>query len=481
MRRYCGYNKPWVAGGAHNYIVGGTVGLLPLPLAALTNERWHSLKILLIDAMFAFVDFAMRCDAQGHEVKVWFPKEADGSRTEVGEGLVTVVENWQSWMKWADLICTSDNARYIRELEGYRKQGYPIWGANLEVTAWELERGVGQKVLQDHGIECLPSTVFNTYDEAMEFLKKNPRRFVSKPTGDVDKALSYVSKGPEDMLFMLEYWKRTQKKKVPFLFQEFTPGIEMAVGGWVGRNGFSKWFLENFEFKKLMPGEVGVNTGEMGTAMKYCRAEESLLAREMLLPLEAALIRSGYTGYIDVAVIIDEKGQPHPLEFTSRMGWPLFQIQQVLHPDVAQWMLDAIEGRDTFDPQEQVAVGVVMAMPDFPYCKIPKKSLANFPVWGITEGNRYWVHPSDMKLGEATVLERGKFVKIPMMVTAGHYALVVSGRDWAVKGARDKAYKVLDELELPNSPIYRIDIGNRLEKQLPLLQKLGYAESWCWD
>jgi phosphoribosylamine--glycine ligase len=426
------------------------------------------LKILLIDQSGAFVDFALRCEAQGHEVRVWMPADKDGSAIPIGDGLITKVANWTSWMKWADLICTSDNSKYTGQLESWRREGYPIWGSNVECTAWELERGTGQSVLEAHGIDCIPSIIFSNYDEAIAHLQKDPKRYVSKPTGDADKALSYVSKGPADMLFMLEYWKRTQKKKVPFLFQEFVPGIEMAVGGWVGRDGFSKYFLENFEFKKLMPGEIGVNTGEMGTAMKYCTAEESKLAREMLLPLEAALIRAGYTGYVDVAVIIDKKGQPWPLEFTTRPGWPLFQIQQVLHPNVADWMKDALDGFDTFKPSSEIAVGVVVAIPDFPYNKLTRDTVSGFPIWGITERNRYFFHPSEVKLGEAPVFEDG------------NYLFVVSGTGDGVCEAREAAYKRLKGIEVSNSPIYRNDIGCRLEAQLPELQALGYATIWEW-
>lgn len=423
----------------------------------------------------------MRCEAQGHEVRVFMGPSKDGSRYPIGDGLLTKVADWQGSMKWADLILTSDNVKYTRELEGYRRAGYPIFGPNMEGTNWELERGTGQDVFEDHGIGCLPSTIFKTYDEAIAFLNKNPeKRYVSKPTGDADKALSYVSKSSQDMMFMLEHWKRKLTKKVPFLFQEFTPGIEMAVGGWMGRNGFLSHFLENFEFKKLMPGEVGVNTGEMGTAMRYVTAEESLLARTVLLPLEAALIRIGYTGYIDVAVIIDKKGNPWPLEFTSRPGWPLFQIQQALHPDPCQWMLDSLNGRDTFKPFDDIAIGVVVAMPDFPYSHMTRKDVTGFPVWGISTKNRFNVHPCEMMLGEAPCLENGKIKTKPMLVTAGDYVLVVTGTAPTVSEAKDEAYATLGQLEIPNSPIYRIDIGCRLEKQIPELQSLGYATSWEW-
>lgn len=423
----------------------------------------------------------MRCEALGHEVRVFMGPCKDGSRYPVGDGLLTKVPEWQGSMRWADLIITSDNVKYLKEMESYRRAGYPIFGPNMEVTDWELERGTGQDIFEDHGIKCLPSTIFKTYDEAIDFLNKNPEcRYVSKPTGDADKALSYVSKSSQDMMFMLSYWKKKTTKKVPFLFQEFTPGIEMAVGGWVGRDGFLSHFLENFEFKKLMNDEVGVNTGEMGTAMKYVTAEESLLARTVLLPLEAALIRSGYTGYIDVAVIIDKKGNPWPLEFTSRPGWPLFQIQQALHPDPCQWMLDALNGKDTFKPFDDIAIGVVVTMPDFPYSHMTRKEVTGFPVWGITTKNRFNVHPCEMMLGEAPVLENGKIRTKQMMVTAGDYVLVVTGTEPTISEAKDSAYDVLRQLEIPNSPIYRTDIGCRLEKQIPELQSLGYATSWEW-
>lgn len=764
------------------------------------------MRILLIDAISSFLDFGLRCEAAGHEVRLYQGPLKDGSPSPVAKGLLTLVDDWRPSMKWADLILTSDNVKYIQELDGWRARGFPLWAPTAAGRDWELERGTGQRVFESHGIACLPSTVFSNYDHAIAYLREHPeKRFVSKPTGDADKALSYVSKSSQDLLFMLEHWKRTQKRKVPFLFQEFTPGIEMAVGGWVGRSGFLSHFLENFEFKKLMPGEIGVNcfsadteiltkrgwklfsdvtlddefcshdaetgtsfwekaekihwthykgemlnfksryldllvtpthnmlvkrrkttqwkvvpanqcpsefaipqvgrttapdygdihlpdgtivpadawmrlmglflsegcvdkdrprttiyqnpgakqdimlqallstglpwyvngnrisvthegladylrqfglshdkfipkevfeasarqidlfleafnlgdgddhggrrrycsgsqaligglqalmflvgkagaitvdtrttmvnpingktyaaqpvyfveesgrtevgmrgdqvqsvpydgmigcvtlstthlivvrrngrvavthnTGEMGTAMRYVTAEQSKLAREMLLPLEAELIRQGYTGYIDVAVIIDKRGRPWPLEFTSRPGWPLFQIQQVLHPDPCEWMLDALKGRDTFRPFDDIALGVVMAMPDFPYSHLTRKEVTGFPLWGVNERNRYWLHPCEMQAGRAPVLRDGKLVEEPILVTAGDYVCVVTGCGRGVSEAKDHAYSNLKQFELPNSPIYRNDIGARLEKQLPELQSLGYAEAWSW-
>jgi phosphoribosylamine---glycine ligase len=441
------------------------------------------MKILCIDISGFFVDFAMRAEAQGHEVKVWMaPEEKTFERCTSGDGLVNKVANWKSWMNWADLVMVSDNCRYVKQLESYRKQGYPIFAACEAGVAWEMDRDVGQQVLESCGIECLPNTRFTKYDDAMKHQAANRDiRYVCKPCTDADKSLSYVSKSHKDMQFMLQHWKKNLPNPAPFIFQEFCPGIEVAVGGWVGRNGFLSHYLENFEFKKLMNGEKGPNTGEQGTAMKYVPRGESKLGQELLDPLEMELVRIGYTGYIDVAVMMGtegaRKGKLNPLEFTSRHGWPLFNIQQVLHPDVAGWMADAMHGMDTFTPSPDIAIGVVIAMPDYPNHFMKTEELSGFPIWGITEKNRYNVHPFNMKLGKG-INEKGS--EEPMMVSAGNCLCVVTGTGKTVETAKMRAYKNVDMLEVPNSPMYRTDIGDRLEKQLPELQKYGYCTSWIY-
>ena len=436
------------------------------------------MKVLIIDVVSCGLDFAMRCEAAGHEVRLWTGNLKGGMRSPVGEGLVKKVESWQGSMNWADLIFLTDNVKQMKELEPYRKRGYPIFGPSVATANWELERQTGQDVMKAAGIPVIDSVHFSDYEKAKAFVASSMKRYVSKPSGDADKALSYVSKGPADMIFMLDYWKRAGKNKASFLLQEFVPGIEMAVGGWFGRNGFSDFVLENFEHKKLMNGDIDVNTGEMGTVMKYVHIASSKLAQEVLLPLEGELYRQGYTGFIDVAVIIDKEGNPWPLEFTTRPGWPLFYIQQILHQEPVQWMADMLEGRDSFIPSPEIALGVVIAMPDFPYSTYTNKQTSGFPVWGITDKNRYHIHPASMQLGTAPVVEGGKLKDKSMMVTAGDYVLITSGSGQTVSQAKKGAYEVAKELEIPNSPMYRTDIGDRLEKQLKELYALGYATEW---
>lgn len=436
------------------------------------------MNLLIIDQFGLGLDLSIRALAAGHTVRLYIrDNQKDKTRSEIGDGIVQRVSDWEVHMKWADLIFVTDNTVYVHQLERYRKQGYPIFGCNLEGQRWEQDREYGAAVHERAGIQTIPMQKFKKYDEAIAHVQKTGKRYVSKPLGDGEKALSYVSKSPADLIFMLQKWKKENAYKGEFVLQEFHKGIEMAVGGWFGASGFSRNYLENWEFKKFMNGDLGVATGEQGTILRY--TEESLLADRVLKPLEGFLHGIGYTGYIDVNCIIDDKGTPWPLEFTTRPGWPLFQIQTSLHRgDPIQWMLDMVDGKDTLKVKGKVGCGVVISMPDYPYGNKSKKECSGYPLFGITEedliGN---IHASEIKWGKAPSMEGDKVkMDTPMFVTAGDYVCTVTGLGDTVKDASERCYKTIkDKIDIPNSIMYRTDIGERLEKQLPELHKMGYC------
>lgn len=438
------------------------------------------MRILVIDANAASLDWTMRCQRDGHKVKWYVPPKDKGPSdfySNVGRGIVERVDSPHEWYRWADLIVFTDNTKLIELGHAWRKQGWPVIGPSPTTQQWELDRDLGQKVFKKAGVNTIPGKGFNNYDAAISYVKKEMRRFVSKPDGDADKALSYVSKSPADMVYMLERWKKNNKLNRGFILQEFKPGIEMAVGGWFGPHGFNEGWCENWEFKKLMNDDLGCATGEQGTVVRYVK--KSKLADKVLKPVEDQLHKENYVGYVDVNCIITDDGTPWPLEFTMRPGWPLFNIQQPLHNgDHAEWLLDLALGKDAkiFNLND-VAVGVVLSIPDYPYSVITRKDVQGIPAYGFELNED--IHPCEMMQGIAPQEQNGKIVDSPCMVTAGDYVLVASGLGSTVSSAKSRAYRTMKKLEIPNSPMYRTDIGKRLLKQLPELQKMGYA-SGLW-
>lgn len=432
------------------------------------------MRILVIDSLASSLDWTIRCQEDGHEVKWYVPP--DDKIANVGKGIVERVDDPRDWCKWADLIFLSDNTKWLLEVDRWRQQGWPVIGPTPKAAQWELDRDIGMRIFKKAGIAIPPTKGFTDYDQAIAFVKKNMDRYVSKPSGSADKALSYCAKSPADMVFMLERWKRLNKLKTPFILQKFIPGVEMAIGGWFGPGGFNRGWCENFEFKKLMNDDLGVATGEQGTVLRY--VSTSKLANMVLRPLEEELASLGYIGYIDVNCIIDNKGTPWPLEFTMRPGWPTFNIQQALHKgDHAEWLMKLAEGQDARNWElDKVAAGVVLSIPDYPYSHLTRKEVNGIPLYGLNSKIHNSIHPCEMRMGEAPQEVAGKLVTLPCLVTAGDYVLVASGTGETVSEAKREAYRILKHLSLPNSPMYRTDIGNRLKKQLPMLHQMGFAQ-----
>ena len=433
------------------------------------------MRLLIVDPQGNGLDFALRCQRDGHEVRLGI--KITEKTKDIGRGLVEVTSDYAKWVRWADVIFMTDNTLYTADMDRLRREGVKVVGATVESAAWEINRSAGMAVFKKAGIATPSYKDFKSYDDAIAYVKREDRRFVSKVIDGSfnDKALSYCSKSPEDMIYMLQRWKKLAKLPGPFVLQEFIGGVEMAVGAWFGPSGFTAGWCENWEFKKLMNDDMGVATGEQGTIVRYVRA--SKLARKVLQPLEDALARVNYVGYVDVNCIIDEGGTPWPLEFTMRPGWPTFNIQMALHEgDHAQWLLDLWNGKDPRCwTMNEVAAGVVVSIPDYPYSHVTRKEVTGVPVYGIDRETWRHVHPCEMMMGTAPKRIQGKFPDVPMMVTAGDYVLVMSGTGPDVKSATDTVYRRLRALSMPNSPMYRTDIGRRLKKQLPLLQATGYA------
>ncbi len=434
------------------------------------------MRLLLIDPEGSnALDLALRAQQVGHTVKVAIqPKER---RLLIGQGLVDVVRDPREWFRWADLIINTDNSVYLRDLDNHRKEGGKVISSSQETAEWEIDRLVGQTIMRKAGLPTIPSKEFTDYDAAIVHVKKTGKRYVSKPTGGIEtnKALSYVSTSADDMVFMLQRWKKLQKLKTPFVLQDFVAGVEMGVAGWFGPGGWNEGWEENFEHKSLMNDNKGPSTGEQGTVLRYVRT--SKLARKMLLPLTSTLEKVNYVGDIDVNCIIDDRGQAWPLEFTCRLGWPAFHLQTALiQGDVAEFLLDLANGKDarpfTYD---QIAAGVVLTIPDYPYSKATRREITGIPIYGL-KGNLWkHTHLCEAALMDAPVTIDGKMITSPHPVTAGDYVLVMTAVADTVKDAALTAYRRLAKLKVPASPMYRTDIGKRLAKQLPILQKHGYS------
>ena len=434
------------------------------------------MKLLIIDVENAMLSWAWRAAQAGHEVR-WFVKPEALDREEVGNGFkgIEKIENFVPSLKWADLILVSSNNKYIERLTALKKQGFPVFGPTTESAKLEISRKAGMELLEKVGIKVVPYQTFSTMEEAAKHVEKTGQRFVFKTMGDnEDKSLTYVSKSAADMLTWIEgKIKHNQKPKGEVMLQDFVQGIEMGVSRFMGKYGFIGPWNESFEYKKLMPGNYGPNTGEVGDISYFTK--ESVLGTETLAKVEKELVSMGHTGDVALGFMIPEDGIPRPTEFTVRWGWPIANTMlAAIEGDPITWMKDALEGKDTTTFKEDIGCCLVLAHGDFPHNKLPVEDIQGLPIYGITKGNKKYLHPQSVKIDVMPDMDDDKVVRRPVWNTTERYALVVTGFGKDVKQATERTYKTMGQLQLANQ-IVRDDVGEDLKEKLSKLHAMGFA------
>ena len=155
------------------------------------------------------LDFVLRAAAAGHEVRwnIWSPRN---KKIRNGDGFkgFTVVQDWRDSMQWVGrdgLIWLAGNCRFLTELDRYREFGFQIFGPTLASANLEIKRSAGLEAMKAAGIEIPPYQEFASLEDAATFARKSDRCWVFKTLGDEDdKALSFVSKTPAELVGWLE-------------------------------------------------------------------------------------------------------------------------------------------------------------------------------------------------------------------------------------------------------------------------------------
>ena len=273
-------------------------------------------KFLFVSLSSLVGDIAWQVVKEGHEVRYYVENEKE---RDIADGFVPKSSDYEKDVKWADIIVFDDTLGQGTKAQALRAAGKPVIGGSTYTDNLEDDRSFGQEELKKAGVTIIPYQDFDSFDPAIEFVKKNPDRYVIKPSGEAQNVKRRLFVGEEedgnDVIGMLEAYKRAFADEIKiFQLQRRVNGVEVAVGGFFNGKKFITPININFEHKKLFPGEVGPPTGEMGTAMFW--SEPNALFNRTLLKMEPKLAEEGYVGYIDVNCIVNNNGI-YPLEFTS--------------------------------------------------------------------------------------------------------------------------------------------------------------------
>lgn len=412
---------------------------------------------------------------RGHEVRVFVEDEAC---RDVFGGMLDFTHDWQAELGWVreagdqGIILFESAARGAAQ-DALRREGFQVIGGSELGDRLEADRAYGQGVLRECGLHTARSHSFSAYEDAMAFLERKGGRYVLKFNGaNSPRTRNYIGEmdNSADMLALLGMYRdhAAADEQPDFVLMEHLQGVEVGVGAYFNGREFLDTACIDFEHKRFFPGDLGELTGEMGTIVSYRGGGK--LFRATLAPLAGLLGDSGYCGYVNVNLIVNEAGL-WPLEFTSRFGYPGFAICEALHTEpweyifqrMLQWQDLSLHTRSGF------AAGVVLTVPPFPYRQGYEALSKGEPICfrpGMSAGDLAGLHFAEVALKGGHLVTSG----------ATGYIGVATGAGDSVLEARDRAYRIVRQLVLPNLR-YRTDIGDRvMAHDWQALHDLGWLD-----
>ncbi len=433
-----------------------------------TKDEAKKYKFLIVSKEASGSDIAYQLKKEGNSVKLFIQDDSEG---DVLDNVVEKVSDWESEKSWADIILFDFVGFGFRQNE-LRQQGFKVIGGSYLGDQLELDRNFALQYFAKMNVKIPQTEEFNSFVSAKRFLKDQKKRFVIKFAGNAgdEKGLLYVAQTDDntDLIQLMDLYNKkwnTGWGEPKFVLQEVIEGVEVAVTALFDGEKFVMPVYMNFENKRLLTGDLGVFTGEMGTH-GFFTFDKLKLFKNTLKKIEEDLKKDGYVGTIDVNCIVNEEGI-WPLEFTSRFGYPLTDlIFEAIKGKtrITDMMVGLVEKTlDLLETNDGYQIGIAVCVPTFPYEEGYERYGKELPVIILSEKVDDNFHMGDLKLDN------------DVWVTAGSwgYSFVITGNGDTMFAAKTDAYNNLKYIVVPNA-MYRIDISDRWVNDYPKLHRLGY-------
>ena len=430
------------------------------------------MKILFISQELIGSGLCLRLNREGHDVKLFIK---DPKRKKCLDGIINKIENWQNELSWVgkDGLIIFDDVGFGKIQDSLRKKGYVVVGGSYGGDVLEFDREFFQKIANSYGVSTPPSFNFNSCEEAIDFVRKNPKPWVVKQSTHVSM-LNYVGESfdGEDVVGLLSAYNEMGIKNIHL--QEKVVGIEVGVARYFNGNDWVGPIEINHEHKRLCNDDIGPLTAEMGTVMWHSEDESLPLFVRVLAPLKSYLSSINFRGDFDINCIVDKKNI-WALEATPRFGTPSTQLQSELYTSSMADFLFAVGSGKDFNLKYKKKYGVVVSVgvPPFPYppTSVSSQKMNNTICDFSKIKNTDW---NSIYLEEISKNKTSNFHESYVWVGEFGYALYVTGSDTSIARAREKIHKILKSIVVPKM-IYRTDIGKRLEST-----DLDKLRTWGW-
>lgn len=333
--------------------------------------------------------------------------------------------------------------------------GIPAFGPTRAAAQIEASKAFALEVMRESGVPCPDFQVFDDEPEALAFLEKHPGPMVVKADGlaagkGVSLCPSYAESAAAVRACMSEETFGTAGKTV--VLEEMLSGPEVSVFAFTDGQTLSP-LAAACDYKRLRDGDLGPNTGGMGSYAPPGFWRPSLakeIADTVMAPVVRAMARRGtpFQGVLYAGLMLTLDG-PKVLEFNCRLGDPETQVlMPALESDPLDVFLACCRGglsECAVKWSGRHHVGVVLVSGGY-----PGSYSTGMEVSGLNSDL-----PGTMVFHAGAKLDPQRAGGV---LTSGGRVLTVVGQGDSLDEARSKAYERAGLISFPKA-FYRRDIG----------------------
>lgn len=274
-----------------------------------------------------------------------------------------------------DLTIVGPEAPLVEGLKDeFKKHGLKVFGPNQKVASLEGSKAFSKKFMQTYDIKTARAVVFDSYNEAKEYVQTQEYPLVIKASGlaggkgvVICNTLEEAEATIHDFMIRRIYGDAG----IRLVIEEYLEGFEASI---IAFSNGEKLFpcIAAKDYKKAGNGDTGPNTGGMGSVApspEFTEAHYADFEKNILEPTINGLKGEGFRfkGIIFFGLMVTKNGT-YLLEYNMRFGDPETQVLMALmENNLLDVIMDCMNGKDIeLKFKDEKAICLVMCSGGYP-------------------------------------------------------------------------------------------------------------------
>lgn len=336
-------------------------------------------------------------------------------------------------------------------VDAFHKAGLRIFGPTQAAAQLEGSKSFAKSIMESAKIPTAEWEIFEDPEQAKAYVRTIGAPCVLKADGlaagkgvivamDLETALQAVDE-------IMDGGFGSAGKKL--VIEEFLEGQEVSLLCF-SDGATACPMVPVQDHKRALEGDLGLNTGGMGTYSPppiWTAELETSVMQDFVAPTLQTMRERGtpFQGVLFLGLMLTQRG-PKILEYNVRFGDPETQVvMKRLKSDLLPILWACTEGRLSevkLEWNEEVAVCVVMAAPGYPLAY--EKGVP--------------IRLPELKGQDSVIFHAGTGISEGQLVSSGGRVLGITADGRTLQQAREKAYALVEKIDFPKAH-YRRDIG----------------------